>query len=299
MNNSLSDNAPRTLYMGEQMLFNPMALATGENRTRKLGTISSGAGTYSDLTTDLIITINCNQMGRLGNFENAYLVADINNTNEASVFLPGRGGTHMIIYSMTIAPSTGQKFSDVQNYNVLMGIELAKHVDTQYLNSWGAGMFGMAEDDIGGAEIVTGGSKTLVIPFHLSSALKLLPMWGQESIEIRLKIADPRTVYIGNANLAQGEVTYSNVKFIYETVDIPPDIFKSFVAHKKDTYVISGKDWYSMTATIPANNTDIEIQIPINKASVSKVILALRTTANIIAPAKKSLCSKNRGFYTE
>ena len=80
MNNSLSDNAPRTLYMGEQMLFNPMALATGENRTRKLGTISSGAGTYSDLTTDLIITINCNQMGRLGNFENAYLVADINNT---------------------------------------------------------------------------------------------------------------------------------------------------------------------------------------------------------------------------
>ena len=205
---------------------------------------------------------------------------------------------------MTISTNSRTQFSYFRDYNVLMAIELAKHVDSQYLDSWGAGMFGMSSIDMIGATWATATTKTLVIPLHLSNVLKLFPMWGNESIEIRLKIADPRTVYIGNATggadpLLQGQVTYSNVRFIYETVEIPPDSFNAFVKAKNNIYTISGKDWYSTVASIPDANTAINIQIPINRACISKVIVALRTTSNVTAPDKNSLCSRNRGYYTE
>ena len=114
-----------------------------------------------------------------------------------------------------------------------------------------------------------------------------------------MKIADARTVYIGDANLATSQVQYSNLKFVYESVEIPTEIFNKFVSAKNNTFTIAGKDWYSTTSTIPANNTAITIQIPINRACISKVIAVLRTTINIIDPVKVSVCSRNRSNYTE
>ena len=287
-----------------------MNLVAGNNRTRLQGTISSGTGVYTELTNDIVISLDCNQAGRLMNLENAYLVADITNYNNNLVNLPGKIGTLGLISECTVQTNSGVQFSYFRDQNVLQAIEICKRVDAQYLSSWGSGMFGTAIDDFVGAEFaaavngvpVAAGTVTLIIPFTLSSFFKsVIPKWGNEQIQIRIKLANPKTAYVVGDGLVigDGSMRYSNLKFVYETVDIPPDIFNKFVNAKNNTYTISGKDWYSTSATIPEGNTGIQIQIPINRACVSKVIACLRTTADIIDPEKFSLCSRNRGGYTE
>ena len=300
MYNVLGDNPARTQYVSEQLAFNEMNLVAGQNRTRKLGTISSGTGAYSSLTNDIIISLDCRQAGKIMNLENSYLVVDINNTDATPIYLPGKLGTSAIISEMTVQTNSGVQFSYFRDYNVLMAVEMCKRVDTQYLSSWGNAMFGTAIDDMKGGAIAAAGTSTYIIPFSLSNFFKsVIPMWGEEQIQIRIKIADPRTVYIGDTALTTSQVTYTNLKFVYETVDIPPEIFNKFVTAKNNTYTISGKDWYSTSSTITQANTGINIQIPIQRACVTKVLACLRTTANIIEPLNNSLCSRNRGGYTE
>ena len=307
MYNVLGDNPARTQYVSEQLAFNEMNLVAGNNRTRLQGTISSGTGVYTELTNDIVISLDCNQAGRLMNLENAYLVADITNYNESIINLPGKIGTLGLISECTVQTNSGVQFSYFRDQNVLQAIEICKRVDSQYLSSWGSGMFGTAIDDFEGAEFaaavdgvpVADGTVTLIIPFTLSSFFKsVIPKWGNEQIQIRIKLADAKTAYIGTG-IVSGSMRYTNLKFVYETVDIPPEIFNKFVTAKNNTYTISGKDWYSTSATIPEGNTAIQIQIPINRACVSKVIACLRTTDDIILPLKNSLCSRNRGGYTE
>ena len=300
MYNVLGDNPARTQYVSEQLAFNEMNLVAGQNRTRKLGTISSGTGAYSSLTNDIIISLDCRQAGKIMNLENSYLVVDINNTDATPIYLPGKLGTSAIISEMTVQTNSGVQFSYFRDYNVLMAVEMCKRVDTQYLSSWGNAMFGTAIDDMAGGVIAAAGTSTYIIPFSLSNFFKsVIPMWGEEQIQIRIKIADPRTVYIGDTALTTSQVTYTNLKFVYETVDIPPEIFNKFVTAKNNTYTISGKDWYSTSSTITQANTGINIQIPIQRACVTKVLACLRTTADIIEPLNNSLCSRNRGGYTE
>ena len=300
MYNVLGDNPARTQYVSEQLAFNEMNLVAGNNRTRLLGTISSGTGAYSSLTNDIIISLDCRQAGKIMNLENAYLALDINNADAVDIYLPGKLGTSAIISEMTVQTNSGVQFSYFRDQNQLMAIEMCKRVDTQYLSSWGNAMFGTAIDDMKGGKIAATGTSTYIIPFSLSSFFKsVIPMWGDEQIQIRIKIADARTVYIGDAGLLASQVTYTNLKFIYETVEIPPAIFDKFVTAKNNTYTIAGKDWYSTSATITAMNTGIQIQLPIQRASVSKVIACLRTTGDVIDPVKNSLCSRNRGGYTE
>ena len=93
MYNPMSDNGPRTQFMGDQLRFDPMHPVVGENRVRRLGTISSGSGSYTDLTNDIVITIDCKQVGKLINFENSYLTVDITNSNAAAVRFLGRGSS--------------------------------------------------------------------------------------------------------------------------------------------------------------------------------------------------------------
>ena len=301
MYNPLSDSAPRTQYVSEMLSLSDMLLVAGQNRTRKLGTISSGTGIYTANTNDIIISLDCNQPGKILNLANSYLVADITNTNAEAIKFQGKGGTHMIISELTISTNSGVQFSYFRDYNVLMGVEMAKSVDINYLDSYGRGMFGLGDGDFdGGAQIAADGTKTFIIPFCLSNFIKqVVPMWGIEQLQIRIKIANARTVYIGDASLESGEVQYSNLKFVYESVEIPPESFNKFVSAKNNTFVIAGKDWYSTSSTIPEDNTAITIQIPINRACISKVIAVLRTTVNILDPVKVSVCSRNRSNYTE
>ena len=310
MYNVLGDNPARTQYVSEQLAFNEMNLVAGQNRTRKLGSISSGTAEYTELSNDIIISLDCRQAGKIMNLENSYLVVDITNYNNNIVYLPGKIGTLGLISEMTVQTNSGVQFSYFRDQNVLQAIEICKRVDTQYLSSWGNALFGTAIDDMKGtsfaaatlgvpATAALGGTRTLIIPFSLSNFFKsVIPMWGEEQIQIRIKLADPRLAYVSTA-ITVGSMGYSNLKFVYETVDIPPEIFNKFVTAKNNTYTISGKDWYSVSASIPATNTGIQIQIPIQRACVSKVIACLRTTANLSDPTKNALCSRNRGGYTE
>ena len=85
MYNPLSDSAPRTQYVSEMLSLSDMNLVAGQNRTRKLGTISSGTGIYTSNTNDIIISIDCNQPGKILNLANSYLVVDITNTDGAAI----------------------------------------------------------------------------------------------------------------------------------------------------------------------------------------------------------------------
>ena len=316
--NSSTDSQPTTKYVSEKLGFSDMMQIAGEARTRKNGAISSGAGEYSDLTTEIKIAIDCKQAGRMSNLHNAYLTLDISNNHADSVWLPGRVGSNAIVSDMTFDTNTGVPFSKFNNYNVLMGIEICKHVDKVYLDSWGSGMFGMSSVDDGGLEIPTyvstASKRTVVIPLSLSNLLRLIPLWGVEQLNITIKIADPRTVYIGSdyvaavvgppavaavPGLAQGDITYSNVRFVYETIDIPKASFDAYVLAKNNEFTFCGKDWFSTTAQILADVNDVSVQIPISRACVSRVIVCLRNTASITTASHNSLGSRNRGYFTE
>ena len=72
-----------------------------------------------------------------------------------------------------------------------MAIELAKHVDAQYLDSWGAGMFGMASADMAGLEIpvfaTAADVRTVVIPLHLSNVLNYFQCGAMKALIFVLK----------------------------------------------------------------------------------------------------------------
>ena len=322
-NQTPTESAPKTLFLSEQLKFQKMDLEShGENRVRKQATIT-GNGPFTDITTELVITISANQVKSMALLQNAYIVTDITNNNTNDIYFQGKGGTIMCIESLTLENVKGNRFNFFRDYNVLAAIELSKNMDAQYQVGIGASLFGLSALDITGEVLL--GTKldsliasparvptpiTKIIPMGaICNLFKLCPLWGSEDIKITLKFANPKSVYrcvapIGTpvtttAVIEAGSVSYSNLKFIYETIDIPPMIIQSYLKSMDNMFYMSGSDWDSVNATIPTDTTNINIPIPIVKNCVKRVIACLRTSANIQNVSAVSICSRNRCSFTE
>ena len=330
---TINESQPKTVYLSEQLQFKPMELEPhGENRVRKQATIT-GNGPFTELTNDVVITITANQMNKMALLQNAYIVVDITNNNANSIYFQGRGGTLMIIESLTLSNTSGLSLNYFRDYNVLAGIELCKNMDSQYQDCVGSSLFGLSSSDIAG-QVITGttsedatggtgaapataGTVTKIIPMAgICNLFKLCPLWGVEDLVITLKIANPKNIYRCNAiatastgppivvgrataNIDAGSVVYSNLRFIYETIDIPVEIFKSYLKSMGNQFYLSGSDWYSTNATIAQDTTSTNIPIPVVKNCVKRVLACMRTSANLLSNQKVSICSRNRCTFNE
>ena len=320
-----TESAPKTLFLSEQLKFQRMELEShGENRVRKQATIT-GNGPFTDTSTELVITISANQVKSMALLQNSYIVVDITNNNTNDIYFQGKGGTIMCIESLTLENIKGNRFNYFRDYNVLAAIELCKNMDAQYQVGIGASLFGLSDSDIEGEVLL--GTKldsliaspvrvptpiTKIIPMGaICNLFKLCPLWGSEDIRITLKFANPKSVYRCDAPVAvlgvatttavieAGSVSYSNLKFIYETIDIPPMIIEGYLKSMGNLFYMSGSDWESTNATIPENTTNISVPIPIVKNCVKRVIACLRTSDNIQNVQAVSICSRNRCAFTE
>ena len=148
----------------------------------------------------------------------------------------------------------------------------------------------------------------------ICNLFKLCSLWGTEHIVITLKLAIPKNIFVCKLALTNStapifvgrtavidacSVLYSNLRFIYETIDIPQMVFKVYLKEKDNIFYLSGSDWYSTNATIPADATTANVPIPVVKKCVKRVIACLRSTDSLLNNHKVSICSRNRSNFNE
>lgn len=282
-------------HIPEQLEFKQKVKAIGGAKIRKNAQLTGGSGPYTDLSNDVEITVAKSQS--LAPLQDMYMVCDIKNTNATPINFQGRGGTTCIFESVYASVNSGN-LSGFANQNVLFPIELSKNAEVQYLASVGNQLFGTSGSDIAGTAIPAGGTIRQVIPFSLSNVFGDMPLWSDENITLRCKIADARNVYVG-ATVVAGSVEYTNCQVFYYTIPIPDEIFKPYYNAMNGKFVKSGTDWSTTSVTILAETTEQTISIPFNRKSVKRVVACLRSTANLLAQTKVSLCSRNKAFMTE
>jgi hypothetical protein len=288
------------MALPEEMNYTQHIDALGVKKDR-IGLAPNNGSSFICNTGYLNFEVPCQQFSKFADFTNAYIAFDITNSDEVTNTLYGQLGTIALQNKLTVETTSNRKFSEVDNVNALWDIKLSQSVDPDWYKSNGSMMFGTGETPNLGVDIGADATAHYIMPIGMSGLCDntYVPLIGRENLRFRIDLEQAKTaVYCSDANVADSEITLTNVVLYYDVMTLADDQMKSLLNAIGGKFIMSGVDYYHQNQQIALASTSANISIGCSRRKAKKLIGCFRTVGKMTTANANSF-SRNKANLTE
>jgi hypothetical protein len=187
-----------------------------------------------------------------------------------------------------IDSTSGIRLLETYDKNIIDNLLIIDKMDQNDLANTGAVMFGSRANTAAVGVAIAAAAKTFVLPIMNTSINKMIPMFGNDGIRIRVHWAAATNFLIQTTgtNVVTAATTFSNLSLHYDSVKLSPSAMEALNSEVGGEYILTGSDFVGQSDVM--TSTALNMNLGFGRSKCKKIYACIRTTAAITAVANSA-----------